>query len=219
MYVSKKQIHAVAAYTDTSGTRPVIAGVLVDTEKQRLVGADGYALLVLPIKPDSLSPKADDIGGMHELDKPVILDAKQLLQTAKAIPKTSRTMPAHEGIVLCHNGGESIRAVNPLHGMEQRLVKIEGNYPKYDSIIPPFDPEAKCINIDPKYLARLASTANHVGAYCIRLQVGATPGQPIRADFISYECQCVMAVVMPMEIKADSLKHLVSKEETANVAE
>lgn len=148
MQITKAQLTAQVAATDDS--RPVLAGVYVDSEGKS-ISADGYALLVVPKDTVGARYVEQDAEERRPLGKPVILHAKDAARVAKMIPSGGEVF-LNRGI----DGKPMATVVGPGVGSTTTPVQeIEGNYPAYEKIVPDAAESVYEIAVDPEKLINL----------------------------------------------------------------
>jgi len=170
----------------TEQTRKYLGGVFVEADK--MVALDGHQMMTIEL-PDGCHVGAECF--TQDMDAPegagfiLSCDATDKAFKAKASGGDLWVYGDIEtGIlqfVINHKEGGKMHRVGVLE-----FTRIDGTYPEWRRVVAEVDGGAESLCYDPAVLARLVKAADVIDkGRGIELTGGATPGDPIRVDFVA----------------------------------
>ena len=147
------------AHNDKNYPRPILEGVHITNDV--IVSTNSHSLL--EVKRDK-APKSEDfpiipsqeIKPLKELEAPLLIEAKQLLQNLKI--KTNKTLPILETAQLANLTDQTVNLVTTdLESCQNNAYRlIKGEYPDYTKIMPENLDNHTRVVVSTKYLKQMA---------------------------------------------------------------
>ena len=170
----------------TEQTRKYLGGVFVEAGK--LIALDGYQMLTIEL-PDGCHVGTECF--TQGMDAP---EGAGFILSCDATDKAFKAKASGGDLwvygdietrilqfVINHKEGGKMHRVGVLE-----FTRIDGTYPEWRRVVAEVDGGAESLCYDPAVLARLVKAADVIEkGKGVRLTGGATPGDPIRVDFVA----------------------------------
>lgn len=186
------------------------------------VATDGHKLIRYTPKHGMKDEDAPPIEGISMADnapelEPFILSTDACKALMKALPRKP-SLPilgyAQVDTAATNENGHAVIGVTDLENPQVfKPVKIEGNFPKYEAVIPKPDTELCHVGLDVNYLIQIGQTLKAQGFRCVRLsmqkpdpQEGYASKPPGTEDMaVTFEAEDengkAKVILMPMHLK------------------
>ena len=203
-----KQALAVSAVASKDSFRIGITGIRVESDGST-IATDGHRLV--KFTPANV-PESSDFPGVEGLNVAAAGELEPFTLPVDACKAISRTLPRKATIPILAFAGVDVEQTNAnghavivTTDLENPQVfrpqKIEGNFPRYENVIPEGTPTVK-IAFNPRYMAELckllATTAGKDNAVTLSLYAD---DKPMRLDATGDDGSAI-AVLMPMHMPA-----------------
>lgn len=146
---------SIAAFASKEASRYTLQGILVTPEAT--VATDGHRLVWVSGEPERESkdyPQVPGFAGASDSFKPFVLSRDAALAIAKVTPSKER-IPILNHVAVAEDG--SAMAITDLERPQVFPVrKVEGQFPKYDLVVPKWEDATFRVSVDASYLAEIA---------------------------------------------------------------